>query len=158
MHNLARMGSGRLLLAASSTLLIAGAGLSGTAIASASPAHVPARSAAAVSRSAKVVKEATRHVFGKMLVTPKGRALYVLPHGSCNASCLSFWPRLVMPKGKTKPLGAPCLGTKAFGTHHRLQVTYHKRRLYTFTGDSGTSVNGNNVMGFKAAKLVRGCR
>jgi hypothetical protein len=63
-----------------------------------------------------------------------------------------------MPAGKTVAKGAPCLGTKAFGTHHRLQVTYHKHRLYTFSGDSGISVNGNGVGGFKVMRLVRGCR
>ena len=85
-----------------------------------------------------VVKERTRHHFGKILVTPKGRALYVLPHGSCTGACLSIWPRLVMPHGKTMPKGAKCLGTAKFGSHGRLQVTYHKMRLYTFADDSGT--------------------
>jgi hypothetical protein len=30
-------------------------------------------------------------------------------------------------------------------------------RLYTFTGDSGHSVNGNGVAGFSVAKMVAGC-
>jgi hypothetical protein len=63
-----------------------------------------------------------------------------------------------MPAGKTIPKGAPCLGTKSFGPHHRLQVTYRKHRLYTFTGDSGKSVNGNGLAGFAVARTVRGCR
>jgi predicted lipoprotein with Yx(FWY)xxD motif len=109
---------------------------------------------AAHSKSAVVVKEAKRHHFGKILVTPKaGAALYTLPHGSCKSGCLSIWPRLVMPKGKTVPKGASCLGTAKFG-HGRLQVTYHGKRLYTFTGDSGHSVNGNGVMGFRVAKVT----
>jgi hypothetical protein len=118
---------------------------------------VPTRAMSAhSSKSAVVVKEATRHHFGKILVTPKGRALYVLPHGSCTASCLSIWPRLVMPHGKTMPKGAKCLlGTAKFGSHGRLQVTYHKLRLYMFSEDSGTSVNGNGVAGFKVAKVVK---
>lgn len=157
MRNLARIGSGRLLLA-SASLLIAGAGVSGTAIASAGTFHPQAKSATVVNRSATVVKQATRRHFGKMLVTLKGRALYYQPHGSCNAMCLATWPRLVMPAGKTIPRGAACLGTAAFGKHHRLQVTYRKHRLYTFTGDSGISVNGNGLIGFVAAKTVRGCR
>ncbi|HEY2641564.1 MAG TPA: hypothetical protein VGI66_16975 [Streptosporangiaceae bacterium] len=158
MRNLSRTGSGRLLLAVSSTLLITGAGLSGTAIASAGTAHAPARPAVAVNRTATVVKKATRHHFGRIIVTVRGRALYYLtPHHSCTGQCLSVWPRLVMPAGKTIPKGAPCLGTKAFGTHHRLQVTYHKQRLYTFVSDSGTSVTGDGIAGFKVAKVVRGC-
>jgi hypothetical protein len=131
--------------------------LAGTAVVAgpmaASAQAVPAHS----SKSAVVVKERTRHHFGKILVTPKGRALYVLPHGSCTGACLSIWPRLVMPHGKTMPKGAKCLGTAKFGSHGRLQVTYHKMRLYTFADDSGTSVNGNGVAGFKVAKVVR-CR
>ena len=131
--------------------------LAGTAVVAgptaASAQAVPAHS----SKSAVVVKERTRHHFGKILVTPKGRALYVLPHGSCTGACLSIWPRLVMPHGKTMPKGAKCLGTAKFGSHGRLQVTYHKMRLYTFADDSGTSVNGNGVAGFKVAKVVK-CR
>jgi hypothetical protein len=131
--------------------------LAGTAVAAgpmaASAQAVPAHS----TKSAVVVKERTRHHFGKILVTLKGRALYVLPHGSCTGACLSIWPRLVMPHGKTMPKGAKCLGTAKFGSHGRLQVTYHKMRLYTFADDSGTSVNGNGVAGFKVAKVVR-CR
>src|ERR1700733_15403236 len=113
--------------------------LAGTAVAAgpmaASAQVMPAHN----SKSAVVVKAANRHHFGKILVTPKGRALYVLPHGSCTGACLSVWPRLVMPRGKTMPKGSKCLGTAKFGAHGRLQVTYHKMRLYTFADDSGTS-------------------
>jgi hypothetical protein len=158
MRNLSRMGSARLLLAASASLLIAGGGISGATIASAGTAHTQTRSVTAVNRSATVVKQATRRHFGKMLVTVKGRALYYQPRGSCNAMCLASWPRLVMPAGKTIPKGAACLGTKAFGRHHRLQVTYRKHLLFTFTGDTGNSVNGDGLIGFVAARTVRGCR
>ena len=131
--------------------------LAGTAVAAgpmaASAQVMPAHS----SKSAVVVKAANRHHFGKILVTPKGRALYVLPHGSCTGACLSVWPRLVMPAGKTVPKGARCLGTAKFGAHGRLQVTYHKMRLYTYADDSGTSVDGNDLAGFKVAKVVK-CR
>jgi predicted lipoprotein with Yx(FWY)xxD motif len=128
--------------------------LAGGAIAAA-PAMASAQPVPHTSKSATVVKERTRHGFGKILVTTKGRALYILPSGSCTGSCLSIWPRLVMPKGKTIAKGAPCLGVAKFGTHHRLQVTYHKKRLYTFDGDSGTSVTGNGIDGFKVAKVVK---
>jgi hypothetical protein len=136
--------------------------LAGTAVAVAPSAAtaqaMPAKNVSAHnSKTAVVVKEARRHHFGKILVTPKGRALYVLPSGSCGSGCLSVWPRLVMPHGKTMPKGAKCLGTAKFGSHGRLQVTYHKMRLYMFTGDSGTSVNGNGVAGFKVAKVVVRC-
>jgi len=78
--------------------------------------------------------------------------------GSCTGACLGVWPVLLMPRGKGRsmPVGAPCLGKAPFG--HRWQVTYRNQRLYQFAGDSGSSVNGNNVGGFKVAKLVaRSC-
>jgi hypothetical protein len=62
-----------------------------------------------------------------------------------------------MPTGTTVPLGARCLSTRAFGTHGRLQVTYMGQRLYRFINDSGSSVNGNGVGGFVAAKLATNC-
>ena len=111
---------------------ITGAGLAGTAAAAAVPAHV--------SKSAVVVRERTHAPFGKILYTTHGRALYYLPSGSCTGSCLSIWPPLKMPKGKTMPKGASCLRTVKFG--HGLQVTYNRHRLYTFVDDSGSSVTG----------------
>ena len=60
-----------------------------------------------------------------------------------------------LPKGKTKPRGASCLGTARFGAHHRLQVTYHGKQLYTFVDDSGHSVRGNDFQGCKVAKKIR---
>jgi hypothetical protein len=106
-----------------------------------------------------VVKVASRTGFGKILVTPgtglgTGMALYFNPLG-CSAACQSIWLPLLMPKGATTPKGAMCLGTAAQGSS--LQVTYHKQRLYTFTGDSGHSVNGNGVAGFKVAKVTLKC-
>jgi predicted lipoprotein with Yx(FWY)xxD motif len=119
----------------------------GTAAAQAHPA--------ATASSAVVVQEAFRTGFGKILVTAgTGRSLYTNPSG-CNSGCRSIWPPLLMPKGTSIPKGAPCLGTAPLGS--RLQVTYHKLRLYTFTGDSGHSVNGNGVAGFSVAKVVTGC-
>jgi predicted lipoprotein with Yx(FWY)xxD motif len=106
--------------------------------------------------SATVVKVATRSGFGKILVTVNGgHSLYEHPNGSCGPSCRSIWPPLLMPAGTTTPKGASCLATAKLGT--KLQVTYHGQRLYTFTGDSGQSVNGNGVAGFKVAKVTTKC-
>ncbi len=105
--------------------------------------------------SAVVVKEAFRMGFGKMLVTHgTGMALYTNPAG-CSAACQSIWPPLVMPAGATTPTGAPCLATAKLGT--KLQVTYHKLRLYTFVNDTGHSVTGNGVAGFHVAKVTTAC-
>jgi predicted lipoprotein with Yx(FWY)xxD motif len=103
---------------------------------------------------ARVVQVVTRQPFGKMLAATSGRSLYILPAGTCTGSCLSAWPPLLMPRGTTIPLGTRCLKTAKLG--HRLQVTYRGKRLYKFAGDSGTSVTGNNVSGFKVAKVRTG--
>lgn len=105
--------------------------------------------------SAVVVKEAFRTGFGKMLVTQGlGKALYTNPAG-CTLACQSIWPPLVMPAGATTPTGAPCLATAKLGT--KLQVTYHKLRLYTFVDDIGHSVTGNGLAGFHVAKVITSC-
>ena len=162
--NRTRTGPGRLILTAAASLALAGGSLSvaafsGATAASAAPAHPAATAHATASKSAAVVKERTRAHFGKILVTLSGAALYYKPHGGCTAAsgCLAIWPRLVMPRGKTMPKGANCLGTARFGSHHRLQVTYRGHRLYTFVDDMGTTVTGNNVEGFKVAKVLRSC-
>jgi predicted lipoprotein with Yx(FWY)xxD motif len=138
-------------------ILLAGATAAaavGVAAAQTAPAHA---SPSVAAHSAKVVLQRHRAHFGNILVTVNGgMALYYMPHGSCTAAsgCLAIWPRLVMPKGKTIATGARCLGTASFGTQHRLQVTYHGKRLYTFSSDMGHSVTGNGVEGFKVAKVV----
>jgi predicted lipoprotein with Yx(FWY)xxD motif len=105
------------------------------------------------SGSATVVKVATRGSFGRILTTVGGRTLYKHPHGPCTGSCLSVWPPLLMPRGKTVPKGIAGLRTVVLASGRR-QVTYRHRRLYTFVSDSGTSVNGNGVAGFLVAKVV----
>lgn len=134
------------------TVLLAGTTAAATVgVAAAQPAPTP------VAHSAKVVGQRHRPHFGKILVTPAaGMALYFKPHGRCTGACLGIWPRLVMPRGKTIPTGARCLGTAHFGRHHRLQVTYHGKRLYTFVDDTGHSVTGSGFQGFKVAKVI-GC-
>jgi predicted lipoprotein with Yx(FWY)xxD motif len=103
----------------------------------------------------QVVKVVTRKPFGKMLATVPGLSLYYQPTSTCNATCQSFWPPLTMPKGSTDvPAGVTCLGTAKLGTLR--QVTYRGHLLYTFTGDTGTMVTGNGLMGFVVAKVTTG--
>src|SRR5262249_56250206 len=136
------------------TLLVSGSAVATAGIAASAQAQIRPASAGI---SATVVKEARRTGFGLMLVTPStGMALYEHPNGGCDATCRSIWPPLLMPRGKTVPKGAPCLATVKLGT--RLQVTYHKQRLYTFTGDSGPTVNGNGQAGFVVAKVTKKCK
>jgi predicted lipoprotein with Yx(FWY)xxD motif len=124
----------------------------GTAAATAGIAAAQVRPASPRSTAAIVVHVATRAPFGKMLTTDSGLSLYINPAG-CSASCLTIWPPLFMPKGKTVPKGETCLGTVKVGT--KLQVTYKGQKLYSFTGDSGTSVNGNGLAGFTVAKVSK---
>jgi predicted lipoprotein with Yx(FWY)xxD motif len=119
-------------------------------------AVLPARAHAAAaprSTSAVVVKVATRGSFGKILTTVGGHTLYKHPNGQCAGSCLSIWPPLLMPRGKTVPKGIAGLRAVRLA-NGRSQVTYRHHRLYTFVSDRGTSVNGNGVAGFKVAKVV----
>ena len=99
-----------------------------------------------------VVKiSASRGGFKNVLTTVGGKTLYTA--SSCSASCLTSWPRLLMPKGTSVPKGPKGLtglGTVKVGS--RLQVTFKHHRLYTFTGDSGSSVNGNGLLGFTVIK------
>src|ERR1700722_15176130 len=100
------------------------------------PALGAAQAATATGKSAVVVKIVSRSPVGKMLATTKGASLYIHPGGPCTGGCLSIWPALLMPAGKTMPMGAQCLTTvKASGG---LQVKYHGQKLYTFTSDSGS--------------------
>ncbi len=122
------------------------------ALAAALPARAHSAPAAA-STSAVVVKVATRGSFGRILTTVAGRALYEHPGGPCTGSCLTIWPRLLMPRGKTSPLGTAHLSTVLLAGGRR-QVTYRRQRLYTFVSDHGTSVTGNGIAGFVVAKVT----
>ena len=135
--------------------VVAGAMVAGVTAATAGIAAGQTGSGPAGGTTALVVNEAFRTGFGKVLVVHgSGRALYTNPNG-CSAACQSVWPPLLMPVGTTTPTGAPCLGTAPHGT--RLQVTYHKLRLYTFINDTGHSVTGNGVAGFHVAKVTPAC-
>jgi predicted lipoprotein with Yx(FWY)xxD motif len=156
LKRLARTRLARTAAAVAATAALA-AGSLGTLSAGAAthPARTHAAAHPARTGTARVVKIRHRPHIGRMLVTAgAGKALYILPHGSCTADCLTVWPRLVLPRGTTMPAGASCLGTKPFGSHHRLQVTYHGKRLYTFVQDMGMAVTGDGLEGFRAARVV----
>jgi predicted lipoprotein with Yx(FWY)xxD motif len=100
----------------------------------------------------KVVKEVVRGTFGEILTNKKGHTLYIQPGGSCTGGCLTIWPPLFMPKGKTVPGGVSSgLGTVSTGSG--LQVTYNGMPLYTFYTDTKTSTSGENVGGFVVAQV-----
>lgn len=105
----------------------------------------------------QVVKVVSRRPVGKMLATTgnPGESLYYMPTGTCDVGCQSIWPPLVLPKGSTAvPTGVACLSTASMGQSR--QITYRGHRLYTFVSDSGSSVNGDGVAGFVAARVQAG--
>lgn len=138
----------RSLMASGMGIVAVGGALVGIA-ATSSPA-----SAGPDAKHVAVVQVVDRAPIGRMLATRAGASLYTTS-GTCTGGCLTVWPPLVMPKGVTKPIGVKGLSTVevTIGTHHKLQVAYHGKPLYTFEGDSGTSVNGNGVGGFVAATV-----
>jgi predicted lipoprotein with Yx(FWY)xxD motif len=92
---------------------------------------------------APVVKLAmTSGPLGPVLVTAKGRTLYVdtrdrANHVTCTQTCARVWPPLLLARGAQRAIGGP--GVKGLGTvrrpGHRLQVTLHKMPLYLYAGD-----------------------
>jgi predicted lipoprotein with Yx(FWY)xxD motif len=150
-----REGSGTLRTTRAGLAARAGVAAMGIAILTLVPAFGAAQAATTTGKSAVVVKVVSRSPVGKMLATTTGASLYIHPSGPCTGGCLSVWPALLMPKGKTVPQGAKCLTTVK--TSGGLQVKYHGQALYTFTSDSGPSLNGNGVGGFQAAKITKAC-
>jgi predicted lipoprotein with Yx(FWY)xxD motif len=150
------MSAAAVAAAGSVTAAAASAHAGPAAASGAGSAGVPAAGTASArpGTPAVVVLQRRRHGFGTMLVTISGRALYVLPRGSCAGQCLAVWPPLLLPAGVRTARGARCLATARFGTS-RLQVIYRRLRLYTFVSDHGRSVDGNGVGGFAAARVVR---
>jgi predicted lipoprotein with Yx(FWY)xxD motif len=101
-----------------------------------------------------VVEVVNRSPYGDMLATVKGASLYTPPASGCSGGCLKVWPPLYVKKNTT-PTGTSGLGTVevVVGKKDKFQVTYNGKSLYTFTGDSGSSVNGNGVGGFSVATV-----
>ena len=116
-----RISTGRTRIVTAAAVTAAAAlAAGGLGTLSAGAATHPARAAhhtqagPATTRTARMVKIRNRMGIGRMLVTARtGRALYILPGARCTAGCLTVWPRLVLPRGKTIPTGASCLGTLA---------------------------------------------
>ena len=97
----------------------------GIAILTLVPGLETAQAATPAGKGAVVVQVVNRSPVGNMLATTTGASLYIHPSGPCTGSCLSVWPALLMPAGKTKPKGAECLTTVS--TSGGLQVRYHNQ-------------------------------
>jgi predicted lipoprotein with Yx(FWY)xxD motif len=95
-----------------------------------------------------VVSTVKNSKLGTLLVS--GKTLYTLKASktACAASCLKYWPELVLPKGVSKATAGSGVSASKLGTISRaggvLQVTYGGKPLYFFVGDkSSGAVTGN---------------
>ncbi|HSN02535.1 MAG TPA: hypothetical protein VLS91_03525 [Acidimicrobiales bacterium] len=85
---------------------------------------------------------------GTILVA--GHTVYTLSPSStpCRATCLAYWPEVLVPKGAKKAVAGRGVSAAKLGTHRlangRLQVTYAGRALYYFAFDRAVGqVKGN---------------
>lgn len=99
------------------------------------------------SATARVVSSAENSKYGRILVS--GRTVYTLKPSAvaCRATCLKYWPEVLLPVGVTHAtagagVSAAKLGTLKRGS--RLQITYGGRALYWFFKDTAAGqVKGN---------------
>ncbi|HVT20541.1 MAG TPA: hypothetical protein VHE57_04030 [Mycobacteriales bacterium] len=89
--------------------------------------------------------------YGKVLVGPNGRSLYVLTADGknvshCNSLCRSFWPPL-MTHGK--PRAGKGVNAHKLGQTAQHQVTYRGKPLYYYAQDGAAGqTNGEGVHTF----------
>lgn len=93
------------------------------------------------------VSTAKSAMLGTYLVS--GKTLYTLSRKECNATCLKFWPALLLPKGVMKATAGPGVNAAKLGTvkiASGRQVTYGGKPLYFFVKDTRPGqVTGNKL-------------
>ncbi len=138
-------------------MLVAGAAAGPAAATTRRPAAATTRRpAAATRRPAEIgnrvlVRTATVHKYGKVLVNQKGLVLYyntrdTPSHWACTGTCLLVWPPLTLPPGEA--LAQLSNGISGLGTVPSAagaQVTWDGKPLYTFKHDTGGTVKGEGV-------------
>ncbi len=135
--------------------LVAGAALVATAVLALSAA-APGGAAPVARRPAELgakvlVKTATAHKYGKILVDQKGLALYFnkadeTSRWACTGTCLVTWPPLLLPRGEAvAQLGRDMTGLGVVSGPNGRQVTWHGKPLYTFVHDSPGTVKGEGI-------------
>jgi predicted lipoprotein with Yx(FWY)xxD motif len=105
-------------------------------------------SAGASTTKSVVISTLTTSKLGTILVS--GRTVYTLkPSGpACTATCLKYWPPVLLPKGTTKAKAGAGVNAAKLGTVKRgsaLQVTYAGKALYFFSGDKAAGMVKGNV-------------
>ncbi|HLJ66533.1 MAG TPA: hypothetical protein VKX16_04150 [Chloroflexota bacterium] len=110
----------------------------------------PVQAKSHASAGAKLVKT----IHGHILVTPKGRTLYIFAadspnKSSCYGECAKFWPPRLVTSGTTVPhkvSGIPGTFGVTTRTDNTQQLTYNGAPLYTFAGDKKAGdVTGEGV-------------
>jgi predicted lipoprotein with Yx(FWY)xxD motif len=137
-----RATAGRIAAAA-----LALGGLSATLL-PASTAAASTNHAATSATKSVVISTLKTKKYGTILVD--GNTLYSLKPGKigCGASCHTYWPQVLLPKGVTKATAGAGVSAAKLGTIKvaggALQVTYSGLALYWFVGDKAHGqVNGN---------------
>jgi predicted lipoprotein with Yx(FWY)xxD motif len=127
-----------------------GSGQSATSPAKCKRARKKNRRAGCAKKTRLVTKASRNANLGQTILTTKrGRTLYNLSAEGggtfiCTAACLSVWRPLTVPAG-VKPIGPVKLGTVT-RPEGGVQVTYHGRPLYSFSGDTGPGqTNGQGI-------------
>jgi len=114
----------------------------------------------AAARSTGTTVDLHKTSLGKVLATSKGRTLYLYTadgknKSKCTGSCAAAWPPLLT---KGKPVAGTGVNKSLLGTAKRsggkVQVTYNRHPLYTYTGDSKAGqTNGEGVGNFFVVKV-----
>jgi predicted lipoprotein with Yx(FWY)xxD motif len=106
--------------------------------------------AASARTTATVVGTERSVTFGTILESG-GHTLYTVKASkiACKATCLKYWPALVLARGQTKAKAGKGVKRSMLGTKKRahgvLQVTYKGKPLYWFVGDTGHGQAGGNL-------------
>jgi predicted lipoprotein with Yx(FWY)xxD motif len=140
-----------LVLAACGSSSSSGTGASSTTQA---PSSSAGPSTTAGNATGATVSTAMNAKNGSILVDSAGRTLYTLTNNgkavACSASCLNFWPPLLLASGTTQ--ATPGSGVTGLGTVSAAggtQVTANGLPLYHFSGDtSAGQANGEGISSF----------
>jgi len=96
-------------------------------------------------------------VFGRILVSGRGRSLYLFDKDKggksrCSGACAAYWPPLIVAGKPRAGTGAKAsLLGRTKRTDGRWQVTYNHHPLYTYVGDTKASqTNGEGLDDFGA--------
>ena len=106
---------------------------------------------AGVANAATVTKISTAKNVKLGTILVSGKTVYTLQASKtpCTATCLKFWPAVMLPKGVTKAKAGPGVNAAKLGTKKTssgaLQVTYGGKLLYFYIGDKAAGQATGNI-------------